>query len=161
MSRLTLRAESATSAVTGGGVETKTARLKFPQRGEDDVSLEAAIKENTETMRELITALGNGGGKPAAAAASSTPEKGKPGRPAKPKEDDTPKIDEGQIRALVNQIKEDHGTPAAKDFIKSQGASDLANLCTMKAKFPKIAAAAEAILAGGDDEGEDEGDDDL
>jgi hypothetical protein len=132
------------------------------------VSLETEVKALTEAMnrnsdlleRALSAGVVPGGKADAPAASGDKPPKGKPG--PKPK-DDGPKITDDAIRAALNKVKEELGTPAAKKIIADHGATDLANLCTMKSKFQAIIDACEAVLTPADDadEGEGEGDDDL
>ena len=117
--------------------------------------LEDAIKDNTATMKLLITAL-KGGTAAAAAAAGTVPSKETVEKPAAPK---GPKITMEMVKVAVVKVKDAKGKPAAQKIIKDVGlATEL--LAIKTPHFPAVIAACEALLSEEEEpEAGDEADD--
>lgn len=137
------------------------------------MSLEKALQENTEVMRELIAVLGASGGA-AALAATPTAKGDAPAeeeKETKPKatrgrsrsnntaeeKDESPKYTAEHVKAAAVKVKDELGTPTAKKLIKKHGAPELAKL---KAEvYADFIADAEKLISGEDVFDEDEGED--
>jgi hypothetical protein len=102
------------------------------------MSLEEALKANTEALQANTAALKAGGGGKASGGGASAG-----------------KYTKDQMSAALNDVKEKHGTPAAKAIIKSVGGVDKIAEITDPAVIDKVYAAAKAKheeAAGSNDE---------
>lgn len=111
------------------------------------MSLEEATVENTAALKALTAVMA--GGKPAGAATAAVDGKRPPGRPRK--------VTLAEVKAMAEKVKEDKGREQAVELIVQHGAKNLAELD--ESKYAAFIAAAEVVLAGGDDG--DAGDADL
>jgi len=126
------------------------------------MSLEQAIKENTETMRELIAALGASGGGKANAGKAGDDEGTKTTttrRRTTKTEDDKggSKYTAEQVKTIAVKVKDELGTKAAKELI-GKYAPELAKIKPVD--FDAFVADCEAALdpdAGGNDDDGDGG----
>lgn len=133
------------------------------------MSLEQAIKENTEVLRELIAQLKEGNIGSASANKEATgeviekadqpevkEEKATPTRSrrtrAQKEEADEPvsKYTAEQVKAAAVKVKDELGTRAAKDLIAKHGAPELAKL--KPENYDAFVAEAEELLSGADDD---------
>jgi len=102
------------------------------------MSLEQAIKENTEAVRELIAALGASGGKAGSGGKGGDDEGGKSTTTRSRRSSNKGGDDDGgskaskytveQVKAAAVKVKDELGTKAAKQLIKDHGADELAAL---------------------------------
>ena len=101
------------------------------------MSLEEALKANTEALQAMTAALKAGGGKASGGGSGAG------------------KYTKDQMSAALNDVKEKHGTPAAKAIIKSVGGVDKIAEITDPAVIDKVYLAAKAKheeAAGSNDE---------
>lgn len=128
------------------------------------MSLEQALKENTEAVLALTAALAANGGKPASGGSEDKSGKTEStrgrGTSKSTKEDkgsdDKPKFTADDVKAAAVKIKEEKGTPAAKKLIAQYGEDGLASI--EPKDYAAFIEAAEKLLKGEDDKG---GEDDL
>jgi hypothetical protein len=126
------------------------------------MSLEQAIKENTETMRELIAALGASGGK--ANAGKAGDDEGTKTTTTRTRRTTKTDDDKGgskytaeQVKTIAVKVKDELGTKAAKELI-GKYAPELAKI--KPADFDAFVADCETALdpdAGGNGNDDDDG----
>lgn len=126
------------------------------------MSLEQAIQANTEAINRLIEALSN----VKLVAESKTAEAAEPeakqtrrGRPPKAEAEASQPVSKytiEEVKAAAVKVKSEKGVKVAKQLIKDHGAEQLADL--KPEQFDAFVKACEAVLNGGDDEGEEEDD---
>lgn len=120
-------------------------------------ALTAAIEANTAAI--LASSTNAPAEAPAAAKEESKPApRTRKAAPAAAKEEVAPKYTAEQVKAAAVKVKNEKGTKVAKDLIAEHGAAELAKL--KPENYEAFVLAAEALLAGEDDESVD-GDDGL
>lgn len=118
------------------------------------MSLEQKIEALTAAIEANTAALNANGGK----AASTGTASGKGGKAAKggAKSESKPEHSKEEVQKLLNEVREQKGTKAAKTLIADAGFDKLADVT--EDKYDELYAAAKAVLEeGGDEKEEDDG----
>lgn len=105
------------------------------------MSLEQAIEKLTAALEANTAALKAGGGTKASGKTETT-SGGDSGYKAK--------HDKAAMQAALNEVKEKHGTPAAKELIKTVGGADKMADITDPKKIDEVYEAAKKKLEDGD-----------
>lgn len=106
------------------------------------MSLEQAIEKLTAAVEANTAALKAGGGAKSGSGKSETASSGDSGYKAK--------HDKAAMQAALNEVKEKHGTPAAKELIKNVGGADKMADITDPKKIDEVYEAAKKKLEDGD-----------